>query len=180
MIDAKSASSVDRSTELALVDCDVPVAVARADLLFPYLPEHWVEHIQLSRFKGPTDTAYPSGVPSSRRSDLPADDGSPDSDLALLRSQVLDRPGAERAILNCAYAIESLHHPDAAVALASAVNDWLIAEWLDTEPRLRASLVVPSQIPELAAREIDRVGDHPGFVQVFLPVRAPHPYGSRP
>ncbi len=33
--------------------------------------------------------------------------------------------------------------------------------------------------PELAAREIDRVGDHPGFVQVLLPARSEHPYGSR-
>ena len=176
---AESGRPVDRSVELALVDCDVHVDVANADVLFPYLPEHWVEHIQLSRFKGPTDTAYPPQAPSSVRPDVPTGSGSPVSDLAILRSEVLDRPGIERAILNCAYAIESLHHPDAAVALASAVNDWLIAEWLDREPRLRASLVVPSQLPELAAREIDRVGDHPGFVGVFLPVRAQHPYGSR-
>ena len=56
-----------------------------------------------------------------------------------------------------------------AVAFASAVNDWQIAEWLDKEPRLRASIVVPVQLPELAARESDRVGDHPGvrlYVQV--------------
>jgi len=40
-------------------------------------------------------------------------------------------------------------------------------------------MVVPSQIPELAAREVERVGDHPGFVQVYLPVRAQHPWGTR-
>jgi predicted TIM-barrel fold metal-dependent hydrolase len=39
--------------------------------------------------------------------------------------------------------------------------------------------VVPSQIPSLAAREIDRVGGHPGFVQVLLPTRTQHPLGSR-
>jgi predicted TIM-barrel fold metal-dependent hydrolase len=38
---------------------------------------------------------------------------------------------------------------------------------------------VPSQQPELAAREIDRLGDHPGFVQVFLPVRSEALYGNR-
>jgi predicted TIM-barrel fold metal-dependent hydrolase len=31
----------------------------------------------------------------------------------------------------------------------------------------------------MAAREIDRVGGHPGFVQVFLPVRSEAPYGNR-
>jgi predicted TIM-barrel fold metal-dependent hydrolase len=63
--------------------------------------------------------------------------------------------------------------------MASAVNDWLVSEWLDRDPRLRASLVVPTRVPEMAAREIQRVGDHPGFVQVLLPVRSEAPYGHR-
>jgi predicted TIM-barrel fold metal-dependent hydrolase len=92
---------------------------------------------------------------------------------------VLDPLGIEAGILCCAYEVDSIHNPDAAAALARAVNDWQIAEWLGPEPRLRASIVVPSQIPALAAQEIDRVGGHPGFVQVFLPVRSQHPYGSR-
>src|SRR5713226_2559051 len=52
-------------------------------------------------------------------------------------------------------------------------------EWLDKEPRLRASVVVPTRVPEMAAREIDRVGAHPGFVQVLLPVRSEAPSGHR-
>jgi hypothetical protein len=155
------------------------VEVAKVDVLFPYLPEHWVEHIQQSRFKGPTDTAYPPKAPTTAIADARVGDGPAGTNLDVLRAQALDGAGVELALLNCAYAIDSIHHPDAAVAMASAVNDWLIAEWLDEEPRLRASMVVPSQLPELAAREIDRVGNHPGFVQVFLPVRAQHPYGSR-
>jgi predicted TIM-barrel fold metal-dependent hydrolase len=85
----------------------------------------------------------------------------------------------EIGVLNCAYGVDGLHHPDTAAAMAAALNDWLIAEWLDKEPRLRASLVVPVRVPELAAREIDRVGAHPGFVQVLLPVRSEAPYGNR-
>jgi predicted TIM-barrel fold metal-dependent hydrolase len=179
MTDTRPAGPPAAATTLTLVDCDVHVEVPKADVLFPYLPEHWVEHIQQSRFKGPTDTAYPPRAPTTARPGSRPEDGPSGSDFALLRSQVFDVPGVELAILNCAYAIDSIHHPDAAVALASAVNDWLIAEWLEKEPRLRASMVVPSQLPELAAREIERVGSHPGFVQVFLPVRAQHPYGSR-
>jgi len=38
---------------------------------------------------------------------------------------------------------------------------------------------VPSQIPELEIEEIERVAGNPGFVQVLLPARAHHPYGSR-
>ena len=92
---------------------------------------------------------------------------------------MLDPWDVEVGILNCAYAVDSLHNPDTAAAMARAVNDWLVAEWLDQEPRLRASMVVPTRVPEMAAREIDRVGDHPGFVQVLLPVRSEAPYGNR-
>ncbi|HVC31997.1 MAG TPA: amidohydrolase family protein [Chloroflexota bacterium] len=179
MPDTRPASMATPPAALALVDCDVHVEVARADVLFPYLAEHWIEHIQNSRFKGPTDTAYPPRAPTTARPGSRPEGAPAGSDLALLRVQALDAPDVALAILNCAYAIDSIHHPDAAVALASAVNDWLIAELLEKDARLRASLVVPSQLPELAAREIDRVGSHPGFVQVFLPVRAQHPYGSR-
>jgi predicted TIM-barrel fold metal-dependent hydrolase len=168
-------------TGRALIDADVHVEVPKTEVLFPYLAEHWIEHIQQSRFKGPTDgdSPYPPKSPIAARPGTRPPSGPAGSDLGLLRSQALDEPGVEMAILNCTYAIDSIHHPDAAVALASAVNDWLIAEWLEKEPRLRASMVVPSQIPELAAREIERVGGHPGIVQVYLPVRAQHPYGTR-
>ena len=54
--------------------------------------------------------------------------------------------------------------------LARATNDWQIAEWLDKEPRLRASIAFPTRTPTRRA-EIDRVADHPGFVQC---VDAPH------
>jgi len=179
MTDTRATSISSVLSDRALIDSDVHVEIPKVDTLFPYLPEHWIEHIRQSRFKGPTDTAYPPRAPTTARPGAQPDNGPAGSDLALLRAQALDAAGVELAILNCAYAIESIHHPDAAVAMASAVNDWLIAEWLEKDSRLRASLVVPSQIPELAAREIDRVGAHPGFVQVFLPVRAQHPYGSR-
>jgi predicted TIM-barrel fold metal-dependent hydrolase len=163
------------------IDADVHVEVPKVQALFPYLPEHWIEHVNLSRFKGPVDGdgPYPPKSPIAARPGSQPESGPAGSDLALLRAQALDGPGTALAIANCSYAIDSIHHPDAGIALASAVNDWLIAEWLEKEPRLRASMVVPSQLPEQAAREIERVGGHPGFVQVYLPVRAQHPWGTR-
>jgi predicted TIM-barrel fold metal-dependent hydrolase len=146
--------------------------------LFPYLSEHWREYISTSAFKGPADTWYPKGFPM-RADAAPPQGGLPGSDLDLLRAQALDAWGSAGGILCCAYAVESVHNPDAAAALASAVNDWQAEEWLTREPRLRASLVVPSQHPDMAAREIERLGDHPGFVQVLLPARSEAPYGNR-
>ena len=163
----------------ALIDCDVHVAVPNVEALFPYLPRYWVEHVQQSVFKGAAANYYPPRSPVAALPGSAPEGGPPGSRLDLLRAQALDPLGVEVAIANCLYAIDSLHNPEAATAFASAVNDWLIAEWLDKEPRLRASIVVPVQLPELAAKEIARVGDHPGFVQVLLPARSEHPYGNR-
>jgi predicted TIM-barrel fold metal-dependent hydrolase len=61
----------------------------------------------------------------------------------------------------------------------SAENEVVARDWLPADPRFRASIVVSPGDPELAAREIHRLGDHPGFVQVLLPVRSDAPYGRR-
>src|SRR5437879_3027795 len=162
-----------------MIDSDVHNEVPGAKALFPYLAEYWIEHMTNTLFKGPTEPYYPPDAPvTARAGSKPGDGTPPGSSLALLQEQVLDATGVDFAVLNCLYAVDSLHNPDAAVALASAVNDWQIAEWLDKEPRLRGSIVVPSQLPALAAREIDRVAGHPGFVQVLLPARAQPPHRS--
>ncbi|MGI8915027.1 MAG: amidohydrolase family protein [Chloroflexota bacterium] len=145
-----------------MIDCDVHVHPLTVEALFPYLPRHWVEHVKQSQFKGPTDRYYSKDVAAGAT-----------------REEITAHSDCERLILNCCYAIDGLHNPDAAIAFASAVNDWLIAEWLEQDDRLRASLVIPIQLPEAAAIEIARVGRHPGFVQVFLPVRTQHPLGNR-
>ena len=155
------------------VDCDVHDEVPGIRTLFPYLSPHWVETIEKTVFDGPTDCYYPK---LALRAD--AEEGPP-PDLEAVRREVLEARAADRAILNCTYAIDGLHNPDQAVALAQAVNDWQIAEWLEKDERLRASIVVPIQVPSLAIAEIERVAEHPGFVQVLLPVRSQHPYGSR-
>ncbi|GJF02515.1 amidohydrolase family protein [Pseudonocardia sp. D17] len=163
-----------------IVDANVHAVVPSVTALLPYLPAFWREQVATTAFRGAPESAWPPGMPMSRHPDarIPAS-GPPGSDLALLREQVLDLPGIESAVLQCAYAIESIRNPDGAAAVAAAVNDWLVAEWLEPEPRLRASMVVPSHTPGAAVAEIERVGDHPGFVQVFLPIRSAMPYGRR-
>ena len=48
------------------------------------------------------------------------------------------------------------------------VNDWQAAEWLDREPRLRASIIVAYEDGPAAAAEIDRLAGDPRFVQVLM------------
>jgi predicted TIM-barrel fold metal-dependent hydrolase len=163
---------------MMLIDCDVHNTVPNVQALFPYLSAHWVEYCRQSAFKGPVDTAYPPNAPTSTapmwRSEGPAG-----TSVDVLRRQLLDPLAIDRAILTCAYAVDSIHNPDTAAQMAAAVNDWQVAEWLDPEPRLRASLIVPGQQPEMAAREIERSARDRRFVQVLLPVRSAAPYGNR-
>jgi predicted TIM-barrel fold metal-dependent hydrolase len=164
----------------AVIDADLHNVVPSVEALVPYLSDHWREYVRQSAFRGPADTAYPPGAATSARpGSAPPAGGPPGSSLDLLREQVLDAWDMEYGILTCTYAVDSIHNPDSAAAMASAVNDWQVAEWLDKEPRLRASIVVPRQQPALAAQEIDRVAGDRRFVQVLLPVRSERPYGNR-
>jgi uncharacterized protein len=164
----------------ALIDCDVHNVVGSIETLEPYLDDHWREVIATSQFAGPTDQAHPPNLATSRREDLAAvDGGEPGRTVGALRAQLLEPLDLEAAILSCDYGVESVHNPDAAAALARAVNDWQIERWLEPEPRLRAAIVLASQQPSLAVAEIERVAGHPQFVAVYLPVRSAIPYGNR-
>jgi predicted TIM-barrel fold metal-dependent hydrolase len=163
-----------------VIDCDVHNTVPSIKALYPYLPDRWRDYVVEHNIKSLEPNYYPRGASLSVRPGAQPPSGQPPgSDLNLLRSQVLDPWNVQYAVLNCLYGIQLIHNEDLAVAMARAVNDWQVAEWLDKEPRLRASIVVPSQNPQEAAEEIHRLGQHPGFVQVLLMVRSEKPYGKR-
>ncbi|HEV8632652.1 MAG TPA: amidohydrolase family protein [Chloroflexota bacterium] len=163
----------------AVIDADVHNVVPHVQALFRYLNDHWREYIRQSDFEGADDATYPPNAPTSAVPGSKPTDGPPGSSLKLLQEQTLDPWGVERAILCCFYGASDVRDPDAAAAVATACNDWQIAEWLERDDRLRASIVVDAKQPGMAAREIERVGGHPGFVQVIMPVRSEMLYGNR-
>jgi predicted TIM-barrel fold metal-dependent hydrolase len=165
-----------------VVDADLHVNLGTVATIAPYLDPVWVDFVSETGFAAPPGpaTLYPAGAATTVKPEWIPDDGVlPASTLALLREHVLDPLAVETAVLNCYWGVEAIRHPDFATGLARALNDWLIDEWLDKDDRLRASMVVPTGVPVEAAAEIDRVGGHPGFVQVLLPVRSPALYGQR-
>jgi predicted TIM-barrel fold metal-dependent hydrolase len=162
-----------------VIDCDLHNTFPTLQTLMPYLEDHWVAYIGESHFRGPGASDYPGGAPTSAREGTRPENGPPGSDLALMQEHVLDPWEVEVGILVCGYWVQSVSNEDLAVSLATAVNQWQIDHWLEKDDRLRASLVVPSQNPMLAAQEIERFGDHPGFVQVVVPVRSYSLYGKR-
>ena len=161
-----------------LIDCDIhntpaPGALAR------YLPERWRAYHERFGRPGYSGAYYPKASPSAARIDAwPPTGGPPGSDLAFLRAQLLDAWSIRYGILNTLVTIRNqLRDYDA--ALAQAMNDWQIAEWLEPEPRLRAALVVPCDDGDLAAAEVYRLGGDPRFVQILLPVRTSELLGKR-
>ncbi len=76
-------------------------------------------------------------------------------------------------------AARRLYTEDMSLAFCRAINDWMAREWLDRDSRLRASIVIPIQNPEMAAEEIERVAADPRFVQVLVLVMGDMPLGRR-
>jgi uncharacterized protein len=66
-----------------------------------------------------------------------------------------------------------------AAAFCRAVNDWIAAEWLERDSRLRASIMVPAQNPELAAAEIEHRAHDARFVSVLVLAGLDMPLGRR-
>jgi predicted TIM-barrel fold metal-dependent hydrolase len=136
------------------IDCDVHVVVPSRDALLPYLDDYWRD-VSTQRGLQTLDTvAYPRRVPLNVRPDWPLPDTAGAADqLERMRANLLDRHGIAVAICNCLYGVQVLQSEDMALAIARAVNDWIAREWLDREPRLRASIVLPMQNPEMAVEK---------------------------
>ncbi len=167
-------------TKPAIIDCDIHNYLPSSRALLPYLPERWRRHHETFGGRSYSGTVYPKAMPDASRADAwPPSGLRPGSDLAFLQKQLLDTWNIEYGILNPLLGAGGQLNLEYGAAMASAINDWQIAEWLEPESRLRASLVVAYEDGDLAAAEIDRLGDHPGFVQVLLTARTAEPLGRR-
>ena len=163
------------------IDCDVHISVPSIKAIMPYLDEYWRAQfvnrgIDLVSWNM---TSEPPNAPIAARPDWRPANGRAGTDLALLQAKALDAFGTSIAIANCIWGGQVLHSEDMAAAVCRAVNDWLAAEWLAREPRLRASIVVPLGAPDLAAEEIERRAADKRFVQVLLLAAMEKPLGHR-
>ena len=147
------------------VDADVHCSPAALGDLTPYMDPYWRTYVQDGGvFLSPTQGgAYPrialTAPTPTTPDELPASAGI--------------------TVLNCTVSFHCNRNPYYEAALCRAVNDWLVHEWLERDDRLRASMVVPTLDTEAAVAEIERIGGHPGIVQVLLPVRVDAPWGNK-
>jgi predicted TIM-barrel fold metal-dependent hydrolase len=167
-------------SKLAVIDCDIHPALKSPKALHPYLSERWRRHRDTIGDRGFAGSYYPRANPNAARTDAwPPNGLPPGSDLDFMRYQLLDAWEMDFGVLQPLLGAGGQLNHEYAAALASAVNEWQIEEWLDPEPRLRSGLVVAYESPEHAVAEIRRKGQHPGFVQVMLTIRTSEPLGRR-
>jgi uncharacterized protein len=151
------------------IDCDVHVAPASMDALAPYMDDYWRDYLANAGVRlSPNVTG---GYPES--------DPAPPADVDALREQLLEPSGLRRAVLTCLSAFDATRNAYFEAAICKAINDWLAAEWLARDDRLRASMVIPTLDEQAAMQEVERVGSQPGFVQVLVPIRTDARWGLR-
>ncbi|MFD0870381.1 Predicted metal-dependent hydrolase of the TIM-barrel fold [Chlamydia abortus] len=161
-----------------VIDADVHNEQNDADLV-PYLPEPWKSRVARSGV-GYSYSGYYSPVGVMRRDSIPPGGGKAGSDPELMIKQLIEPYNVEYAILTgVVYNISTTHDPDFAAAICSAYNDYLIAEWLGKHRAFKGAAAVATQDPQLAAREIDRIGGHPDIVEVIISSAARSPLGQR-
>ncbi len=152
------------------IDADVHCAPASIDTLTPYMDDYWRDYVEnAGMMLSPTLTGtYPEAV-------SPA----PPATVDALRAEVLDPWGLRAAVLTCVSAFDVSRNAYYETALCRAINDWLRAEWLDRDERLRASMAIPTLDPDAAIAEIERLGDDPRFVAALLPIRTDARWGTQ-
>jgi hypothetical protein len=166
---------------LGAIDCDIHPAVPTTRALLPYFEPYWREHVlrrglERENFEA---SAYPAAAPINGRPDWRLPSGPPGSTLPAMRSHVLDRWNPAFAICNVIHGAQVMHSEDLSLAFCRAINNWLAAEWLDRDPRLRASIVVPPHSADLAAEEIERMAPDRRFVQILMLAMTELPLGRR-
>ena len=166
-------------TEPGAIDCDVHPTVPDNKALLPYLDEFWRDSVVSRGINSLELISYPTRSPLTSRPEWRGKDGFAATDPRDLAAQVFDRWQAGTAILNCLYGVQLVYSEDMAKAFCSALNDYIAREWLDHDPRLRASIVIPMQNVEYAVDEIERCAKDKRFVQVLVLAMQEVPLGRR-
>ncbi|MEO8758257.1 MAG: amidohydrolase family protein [Devosia sp.] len=161
------------------IDCDIHPAVPNAAVLFPHMADHWREMSVVRGIEDLLSINYPDNTPLTTRADWRPAKGRAATTAALVAQQCLDPFGTDIAICNCLYGIQTLYSDDLAAAYASALNDWVRAEFLDRDPRLRASIVISLENIEFAVAEIERCATDRRFVQILVLAGTARPLGRR-
>jgi predicted TIM-barrel fold metal-dependent hydrolase len=161
------------------IDCDVHISVPGTSVLLQYLEPYWVEQVKTRGIDDLELTSSMLNSPLACRPDWRPASGKPAGDYDTLLRDYLSVFDPSFAICNCIWGAQAVHAEDLAAALCRALNRWIADHWLDRDPRLRASIILPSQSPRRAAEEIEYWAKDARFVQALLLVGGEMPLGQR-
>lgn len=194
----KARTDTDANRTAEVIDCCVHHAWSSVAEVLEYLPKGWREYVaenvvpewsKVIREGGPPPSsplAYPPMTPSSVYQ-RPAGERLSGSGVSV---RLGDRAGSmqvvdydamiaehlipnhvQRALLLPEFGmrIPTIPMPRVAAELIRAGNDWLVERWLERgDDRLYGTIVAPSQLPNVAAQEIRRLGGHRQVVAVAM------------
>ncbi|MEM7347647.1 MAG: amidohydrolase family protein [Chloroflexota bacterium] len=166
---------------MKLIDCDIHNTMPSNDSMSKYLSSRWKRHLDdyglRSYFSG--GYYHRSHANAARDDAWPPNGNIPASDLAFVQEQLLDHWQIDIGILNTLYAAGEQSNRHFGAAMATAINEWVMHDWLEPEPRFRGSIVIPYEDGALAAEEINRWAAESRFIQVSLVCRTQEPLGRR-
>jgi predicted TIM-barrel fold metal-dependent hydrolase len=160
-----------------VIDCDVHNQLSGPEALLPYLKEPWRSRV--AKFGLQTALTYVSPIGVLRKDDIPPGGGIPGSDPDFLVKRLIDEFNIEYAVLSGDVLPSIVPEPDYGAALASAYNDFLIDYWLPKSSKFKGAMLIATQDPAQAAREIDRIGPHPDIVEIRVGAATRMPLGQR-
>lgn len=161
------------------IDCDVHPGISGLKALLPYYDDYWRDFVSMRELNGMDLGTYRPSLPISARADWRGSDDRAAMSVGAMKDELLDPFDLDFAICSVLHGASSFFNGYFAAATCKATNDWLKANWLDKDARLRGSIMVPIQDPDFAAEEIERLAGDKRFVQVQMPVAGDMPFGRR-
>ena len=173
-----AAGTRDRRT-LHLIDCDVHQEFQSWEDLRPYLGPAWWERI------GPKGPPFGRRAYENVRGHIISEDmidprtGKAAADPAWVKQELIAKHGVDIAVLT-SNILSLSSHPNIAMAsaIARAYNDWTLDVWVRPHAEFKGSIIVNPQDPDFSVREIERLADEPGIVQVLIFSGSNNPYGQ--
>lgn len=168
----------------AIIDVDIHPKSSLEDLR-PFLSNRWWDYLQTygnrSRHGYVKGFPFPKAQPQAARRDAwPPDGGLPGSDLDFMRRQHLDHYGITFGIMNpLSPSGQGDQNVELSAAMAFAANEAQLEKWNKSDPRLKASVVVPYEDGELSAIEVRRRAGDKRFAHVLFLSRTSELLGKR-